>query len=87
VAKVLYKPLSIAFGLLGGIIAGSIFKQIWKLITDEEESPKALGSDYGWREILPAAVLQGAILAFVKAIVQRSGARGVEKLTGFWPGD
>ena len=58
---------------------GAVFKQVWKRISDEEESPKALESEYGWKEILPAAALQGAIFALVKAVVQRGGARGVQK--------
>ncbi len=86
-AKALYMPFSIAFSVLGGVLAGAIFKQIWKRISDEEESPKALESEYGWREILPAAALQGAIFALVKAVIQRGGARGVQKATGYWPGD
>ena len=86
-AKALYTPISIAFSVLGGILAGAIFKQVWKRISDEEESPKALESEYGWREILPAAALQGAIFALVKAVIHRSGAKGFEKLTGVWPGD
>ena len=43
--------------------------------------------EYGWREVLPAAALQGAIFALVKAVIHRSGARGFQKLTGTWPGD
>lgn len=86
-AKVLYTPVSIVFSVLGGLLAGAIFKQVWKRISDEEDSPKALESEYGWKEILPAAALQGAIFALVKALVQRSGAQGVQKLTGLWPGD
>ena len=86
-AKALYTPISIVFSVLGGLLAGAIFKQIWKRISDEEDSPKALESEYGWKEILPAAALQGAIFALVKALVQRGGAKGVQRLTGFWPGD
>ena len=86
-AKALYTPISIVFSVLGGLLAGTIFKQIWKRISGEEESPKALESEYGWKEILPAAALQGAIFALVKAAVQRGGAQGVRRVTGFWPGD
>jgi hypothetical protein len=86
-AKLLYRPLGITFSILGGLLAGSVFKQIWKRIADEEESPKALESEYGWREILPAAALQGTIFGLVKAVVDRGGARGFERLTGVWPGD
>ena len=86
-AKAIYTPISIVFSVLGGLLAGAIFKQVWKRIAGEEESPKALESEYGWKEILPAAALQGAIFALVKAMVQRGGAQGVQRLTGFWPGD
>jgi hypothetical protein len=85
--KLLYKPLGIAFGVLGGILAGSLFKQIWKRVADEEDAPKATERERGWGEVLPAAALQGAIFALVKAAVDRGGAQGFEKLTGAWPGD
>lgn len=86
-AKALYTPLGILFGVLGGIIGGAIFKQVWKLVTGQEDAPAARQSEYGWREVLPAAAVQGAIFAVVKAAVDRGGARAFEKLTGIWPGD
>ena len=86
-AKVLYKPLGIVFSVLGGILAGTVFKQVWKRISGEDDAPDALESEYGWREVLPAAALQGAIFALVKASIDRGGAQGFEKLTGVWPGD
>jgi Protein of unknown function (DUF4235) len=82
----LYKPLGLGVSVLGGFIAGSIFKQIWKLVAHEQEPPKATRSEYGWREILPAAAAQGAVFGLVKAVVDRGGARGFQKLTGVWPG-
>ena len=85
--KLLYKPFGIIFGVLGGLIGGAIFKQIWKLVAGEEDAPDAKDSEYSWGEVLPAAAIQGAIFAFVKAAVDRGGARGFEKLTGVWPGD
>jgi predicted metal-dependent enzyme (double-stranded beta helix superfamily) len=87
VAKLLYKPLGITFGVMGGILAGAVFKQIWKLIADEEDAPKATEDARSWGEVLPAAALQGAIFALVKAAVDRGGAEGFRKLTGVWPGD
>ena len=86
-AKALYTPISLVFSVLGAALASTVFKQIWKRVSDEEDAPRALESEYGWKEILPAAALQGAIFALVKALVQRSGAQGVQKLTGYWPGD
>jgi len=86
-AKLLYAPMGILSGVLGGLIASTIFKQIWKRISDEPDPPKARQSEYGWRELLPAAALQGAIFTVVKTVIDRGGARGFEKLTGVWPGD
>jgi Protein of unknown function (DUF4235) len=86
-AKVLYTPVSLLISVLGAVAAGALFKQIWKRISDEEEAPKALESEYSWREVLPAAALQGAVFAFVKAGIQRGGAKGFERVTGIWPGD
>jgi Protein of unknown function (DUF4235) len=87
VAKLIYKPLGIGVSVLGGIVAGAVFKQVWKLVAGEEEAPKARESEYGWREILPAAAAQGAVFGLVKAAVDRGGAEGFRRLTGVWPGD
>jgi Protein of unknown function (DUF4235) len=87
VAKLIYRPFGLMFSVLGGILAGVIFKQLWKLGSGEEEPPKARESEYGWKEVLPAAMLEGALFGFVKAAIDRGGARAFEKATGTWPGD
>jgi hypothetical protein len=85
--KLLYKPFGILFSVLGGILAGAAFKQVWKRVAGQEDAPKAKESEYGWKEILPAAAIQGAIFGLVKAVIDRGGAEGFRKLTGVWPGD
>ena len=85
--KLLYKPFSLMFSVLGGLVAGAIFKQIWKLVAGEEDTPNATDADRGWREILIAAALQGAIFGVIKATIDRSAAEGTQKVTGTWPGD
>ena len=88
-AKILYRPLGLVSSLVAGVIAGSVFKQVWKHATpgDSSDAPKALESEYGLKEILVASAIQGAIFATVKALVNRGGARVFQKLTGEWPGD
>lgn len=81
----LYKPLSLVVSVLGGIVAGSIFKQVWKVLSHDEEPPRARSDEYTWREILPAAAVQGAVFGLVKATLDRASARGFQKLTGVWP--
>jgi predicted metal-dependent enzyme (double-stranded beta helix superfamily) len=84
--KLMYKPFSIAAGVLGGILAGVIFKQIWKLVAQEEDAPESDDVQRGWGEVLVAATVQGAIFALVKAAVDRGAAEATLRLTGIWPG-
>lgn len=85
--KLLYKPFSMVIGILSGMLAGAIFKRIWKAAAGEEEAPTATDIRHGWGETLTAAALQGAIFAVVRAAVDRATAEGTRKLTGVWPGD
>lgn len=85
--KLLYKPVGMVVSVLGGLLAGAIFKRVWKVTAREDDAPKATDAKRGWREILLAAVIQGAIFAVVKAAVDRGAAEGTRKLTGVWPGN
>jgi predicted metal-dependent enzyme (double-stranded beta helix superfamily) len=85
--KLLYKLISMLVSVLGGILAGAIFKRVWKLTAREEEAPSATDARRGWREVLIAAALQGAIFAVVNAAINRGTATAARKLTGTWPGD
>ena len=85
--KLLYKPVSMLVSVLGGVLAGAIFKRAWKMTAREDEAPTATDARRGWREVLLAAALQGAIFAVVKAAVDRGAAEGTRKLTGVWPGE
>lgn len=85
--KVIYKPLGILMGALGGMAAGAVFRWAWRLLRHEERAPKATDKGRGWREVLAAAALQGAIFGAVQAFFDRAGAAGFERATGEWPGE
>jgi Protein of unknown function (DUF4235) len=85
--RLVYKPVSMLDSVLGGMMAGAIFKRIWKLAARQDDAPKATDARRGWHEILPAAALQGAVFTVVKAVVGRGAAEGIHKLTGVWPGE
>lgn len=85
--KVLYKPVGILFSVLGGIVAGALFKQVWRVVAGEDDSPDAKDRERGWAEIVSAAAVQGAVFGTVKAVVDRAGAKGFERATGVWPGN
>jgi hypothetical protein len=86
-AKLAYRPIGLLAGLLAGLLSGVVFKQVWKHVSDAEDAPSALQSEYRMREVVLAAAIQGAIFAATKAAIDRAGARGFTKLTGTWPGD
>lgn len=86
-AKLAYRPIGLVSGLIAGSLSGIVFKQIWKVVAQEEEAPSALQSEYRMREVVLAAAIQGAIFAATKAAVDRAGATGFKQLTGAWPGD
>jgi hypothetical protein len=86
-AKLAYRPIGLIGGILAGTLSGIVFKQIWKQVSDEEDAPTALQSEYSMKEVVLAAAIQGAIFAATKAAIDRAGARGFKQLTGSWPGD
>jgi len=86
-AKLAYRPIGLAGGILAGTLSGIVFKQIWKAVADEDDAPGALQSEYPMYQVVLAAALQGAIFAATKAAIDRAGAQGFTKLTGAWPGD
>jgi Protein of unknown function (DUF4235) len=85
--KLLNKGIGLLVGILGGMLARSVFKKIWQAVTGEDEAPTPTDARRGWREILLAAALQGAIFAVVQAVLDRATAEGTAKLTGEWPGE
>jgi hypothetical protein len=86
-AKLAYRPVGLLAGVLAGLVSGAVFKQVWKHVSDAEDAPSALKSEYRMREVVIAAALHGAIFAATKAAIDRAGARAFTRLTGSWPGD
>lgn len=85
--NLLYRIASVLATMVGGMAVRAAFAKTWKLAAHEEEAPKATDARRGWREILLAAALRGALLALVQAVLDRAVAKGTHKLTGTWPGN
>lgn len=86
-AKLAYRPVGMASGMIGGLVASAVFKQVWRRAPGPDEAPNPLESEYTFREILVAAAIQGAIFGVVKAAIDRGSARAFQRWTGEWPGD
>ena len=86
-SKLAYKPFGMLRGIVSSMLAGALFKQVWKQVSDKEGPAKANESEYGWKELVAYAAVHGAVFGIVKAAVDRSGARAFERVTGTWPGN
>jgi dihydrodipicolinate synthase/N-acetylneuraminate lyase len=85
--SLLYRLISLGLSVVSGMLAGALFKGMWKLIAREEDAPDATDMQRSWKEVLPAAALQGAVFATVKAAVERGAVQGGRKVAGPKPGD
>ena len=83
----LYRPIGLLVSVVGGVVAGAVFRQVWMRVSDESDPPHPTDRNYSWREVLAAAAVEGAIFGLVRAAIDLGGARGYQKLTGAWPGD
>jgi hypothetical protein len=88
-AKILYRPWGLVASVVGGLIAGQLFQQLWKRLDPDssEDPPTPLQSEYRLPKVLIAALVQGALFSVVRALINRGGARAFERWTGEWPGD
>jgi hypothetical protein len=84
--KLLYKPFGLLVSVLGGVLAGALFKRTWALLGHEQKAPEATDRDRTWREVIAAAAIQGAVFGGMKALIDRAGATGFWRMTGVWPG-
>lgn len=81
-AKTLYKPLSLASSLVGGLIAGKIFTEIWQRVSpSDEEPPEPQDLSRSTREAFFAAAVQGLIVGLVRAALARGQAKSFAAMT------
>jgi hypothetical protein len=83
--KLLYKPLGLAFGVVGGLLASAVFRQVWKQVSGDDEAPMATDRDSTWTNVLVAAAIEGAVFGLVRAAAARGGAQTWARVTGVWP--
>ena len=85
-SKVLFTPVSIAGGLVAGLIGKKLFERLWSLF-DDEEAPDAKHRDIAWTKLIPALLLEGAIFRVVRGLFDHGARRAFSRTTGTWPGE
>jgi hypothetical protein len=84
--KLLFAPIGIVGGLIAGLISKNIFDFIWSRISDEE-APEPDQRDISWPALIAATALEGAIFRVSRGLVERGSRMGFYRLTGSWPGE
>ncbi|MDF5752768.1 DUF4235 domain-containing protein [Spongiactinospora sp. TRM90649] len=79
------KLLTPIFGMVSGLVSGLVFKRVWRLTAGDRDVPEATDPDRGWREVLMAAAIQGAIFGLIKAATRRAAARPGHHPSGAHP--
>jgi hypothetical protein len=84
--KLLFLPVSIAGGLVSGVVAKKVLDQVWGMI-DEEEPPQAKHREIDHRKLVAALAIQGAIFRLARGFTDHGTRRAFAGLTGTWPGE
>jgi Protein of unknown function (DUF4235) len=84
--KLLYKPFGLILGIVAGLLGKQLFDYVWTKI-DDRDPPEATTKEAPWSRVLAAAALEGMIFKGTRAAVDRYGAKGFYYLTGSWPGE
>ena len=84
--KVLFTPVSIAAGLVAGVIGKKLFDRLWSVF-GHEEAPDAKHRDIPWEKLVPALLLEGAIFKVVRGLIDHGARRAFSRATGTWPGE
>jgi Protein of unknown function (DUF4235) len=84
--RIMFAPLSIAAGILAGLIGKWLFDFLWGRI-DDQEAPEPSHLETRWPKVLLAAAMEGAIFRATRAATDRSARVAFYRATGSWPGE
>jgi hypothetical protein len=83
--NLLFRPVGLIAGLVAGLLAKKLFDSIWKVI-DGDQPPGADERDVSVARLVLVLILEGAIFALVKGLVDHGARRAFASYTGAWPG-
>jgi hypothetical protein len=85
-SKILYIPISMGSGLLAGFVGKKIVNAIWGLF-DDEEPPRPEHRNVDPRKLAVALVIDGAVFALIRGLVDHGSRHAFTRATGTWPGE
>ncbi len=85
-SKVFFLPVSVGGGLLAGLIGRKLFNLTWGVI-DDQEAPKAEHRDVSVLKLVIALLIQGALFALIRGLIDHGSRHAFARMTGAWPGE
>ena len=78
-----YKLVGLVTGILGGALAGALFKTAWRCLPggDSQDIPEPTTLERDIREVLVVAALQGAVTGLIRAALARITEHGYRRFT------
>jgi len=84
--KAIFTPISIGIGLLAGTMASKLFAALWGVV-DDEEAPDPKYREISYAKLVPALLVEGAIMRLVRGFVDHGLRHAYARATGSWPGE
>jgi hypothetical protein len=85
-AKVMFIPVSIAGGLVAGLVAKKAFEVLWGIV-DDEEPPEPEHREIALVKLAVALALEGAIFRAVRGLSDHLARGAFHRAAGVWPGE
>jgi hypothetical protein len=84
--KILFIPVSLAAGLIAGLLGKKLFDGLWGVV-DDQEPPEPEHREVSWPRLALALAIQGAIFRMVRGLADRGTRIAFYRATGQWPGE
>jgi hypothetical protein len=84
--NLMYTPFRIVSALIAGKLAARLFGLAWRLI-DDEEPPSPEHRDVPLWKLAVALVLEGALVALIRGVIDHGSRRLYHRFSGEWPGE
>jgi hypothetical protein len=82
----MFIPVSIAGGMIAGLIGRRLFAGVWRLV-DDQEPPEPDQREASWPKLIAALALEGAIFRAISGATDHASRRSFYRATGAWPGE
>jgi Protein of unknown function (DUF4235) len=85
-SKIIFLPFKALAGVIGGALAKRLFEGLWSLV-EHETPPDPKDRDVPWKKVIPALLIEGAVLRAARGVSDRVSREAFSRLTGAWPGE